>query len=113
MQSLAGFGASRLPNTPYRHPQLNSGQGQGQVSVPPSSSSEILSQLLDEVHRGLDEQHKVKEDVRRVGNALNRVEENVRQLSEHLDTFMEQSFSIESSSYKVWKCAYAHVDHFY
>lgn len=65
------------------------------------SSTDLVTQVLDEVRRGLDEQRKVKEDVRRVGIALNKVEENVRQLSEHFDNFMEQTFTIESSPYKV------------
>lgn len=99
-QSRPGFTTSGLPrqqhsNTPYnngRHPAVTN-EGRGIL--------EMCHQLLGEIRRGLDEQRKVKEDVRRVGLATNRLEDAIRQLGDTIKENAEQSFSVETSIYKV------------
>lgn len=68
-------------STPYQHPPLD--------------------HILNELRRGLDEQRKVKEDVRRIGLVVGKVEESIRELSALLKQHTEQSFTIESSTFKV------------
>ena len=101
----AGFNASRLPsasgqnpreNTPYRRHVTSDA-----VAIESTNAPDVLRQVLDEVRKGVEEQRKVKEDIRRVGHVVNKLEENVWQLGDQLKDFMEQSFSIESSPFKV------------
>lgn len=97
--SRANFSATRLPpnemQRPYQHPPVD-------PSV--TESRKILDtchQMLNELRRGLDEQRKVRDDVRRNGQMVVKVEESVKELREVLKDHTEQSFTIESSSYKV------------
>ena len=92
--------SSRLPrnnpggnrDTPYRRP----------TTAPDiRSQPEPWHQLLDEIRRGVDEQRKIKEDVRRIGQVVGKLEESLKQLSDQLKEFTEQTFSVESSPYKV------------
>ena len=83
-------------NTPYQHTPADQG--------PSSESRKTLDtchQVLNELRRGLDEQRKVKEDVRRIGQVVGKLEDSIRELSEMLKHHTEQSFTIESSAYKV------------
>ena len=62
---------------------------------------ETCIQLLGEVRHGLEEQKKIKEDVRRMLQGVSKVEENIKELKDKFKDFSEQSFTIESSCYKV------------
>ena len=94
---------SRPPSQPYRRttPTVTPVTPVSSVNGGNITVVEICHQLLDEIRRGLEEQRKVKEDVRRIGHAMNRVEETVRKLGENLKDHTEQSFAIETSTFKV------------
>jgi hypothetical protein len=103
-QSTSSSGPPRQPNsegrrdytsnTPYQHPSVD--------SVSESRKTlDTCHQVLNELRRGLDEQRKVKEDVRRIGQVMGRLEESMKELSEALKHHTRQSFTIETSAYKV------------
>ena len=83
-------GGSRDQNTPYWHP----------TTPDIRSQPELWHHLLDDIKRGVDEQRKLK-DVRRIGQVVGKLEESMKRLNDQMKEFIEQTFSVVSSPYKV------------
>lgn len=103
LMATNAFRGSRLPLTE------SPGAGNSTVSrathrtTPPTRpiASENSQKTYELFQKTLDEQRKVREDVMKIGQLMNACWEELKQLKDEFKQHNEESFTIESSGYKV------------